>query len=169
VQRHDSMFWDTTAGPISSSSNNSRPLWLEAPASDIGAEWRGAASSTIASRTTTSVLELGCGSTCISTLGSGAVVVTCSTTGSVVVASTVAASTATASRITCPSACGPVKNKLATYGCNDYSTQQVLTTAGYIPSTKVASSSLGSVTASSCGDSVGSCASVEQSHRRQTH
>jgi hypothetical protein len=69
----DSMLRDTKAGSISSSSNNSRPPRLEVPVSGIGAERSGAASSIIASRMTTLVLALGCGSTRASVLGSGAI------------------------------------------------------------------------------------------------
>jgi hypothetical protein len=69
VRCHDSIFGDIMDGSRSSSSNNSSPPRLEVLASGIGAEQSGTASSTIASRTTTSVPDLGCGSTHTSWLG----------------------------------------------------------------------------------------------------
>jgi hypothetical protein len=69
----------------------------------------------------------------------------------------------TALGITTPSACGSIKIKSVTFGSYGYFTQQVLMIAGYVPSTKVAPSSLGSVMASACGEGMGSRASVERS------
>lgn len=163
VWHHDSMFRDTMVGSISSSSNNSRPPRLEVLVSSIGAERSTAASSTITSWTTTSVLDSICGSTRTSTIGSGDVEVAYSTTGSVVAASMVAAPMATASGITSPSACSPVKIKSATRGRYIYSPRQVLMIAGYVPSMKVVSSSLGCVAALACCDSVASRISIERS------
>jgi hypothetical protein len=96
---HDSMLSDTTFGSISSPSSNSSPPRLEVLDSSIGTDRRGAASSTIISRMTTSVLFPSCRSTCASTPGSGAEVVVSSAIGSVVVASIVVVSLATASGI----------------------------------------------------------------------
>jgi hypothetical protein len=70
---------------------------------------------------------------------------------------------ATALGIISPSACGPITITSAKYDCSDYYTRQVLTTAGYVRSMKVASSSLRSIPTSSRGDGVGSRASVERS------
>jgi hypothetical protein len=72
VRRHDSMLRATTAGWMRLSSSSSRPPCLDDAASGMGDKRINADSSMMGSRTTTSVLASGSGSTRFSTLSSGA-------------------------------------------------------------------------------------------------